>query len=357
MKILMLVNWKVAYQKKEEDIKQPPDYYISGEPYWFFRYFHSVPEVDVIDIRSFPWLERFEQEKMRFYLWQTLKAIPKLKQYDLIISHGMQSAVVLSLFRRFFRTKAKHVVFEIGSFNSAATEGAALKLMQLASKSIDGFIYHTSRQLDYYKEYFPWIVKKARFIHYGADTSFFAPACGALASDRKEILCIGDRKRDWTTLLKAYEQLKKSELKDKEKLSLRLIGKGDLSTKDSTVTCLPYIPIDQLKKEIEHAAICVVPLEYFNYSFGQMTLLQQMAMEKPVIAARVPSTMDYVKEGENALFYEPGNAEELCEKLAVLLQNEQLAVRLAKNAAISVKEEFGEEKMAAEVEAFLNRIL
>ena len=36
--------------------------------------------------------------------------------------------------------------------------------MQFASKSINGIIYHTSRQIEYYREYFPWIAEKARFI-------------------------------------------------------------------------------------------------------------------------------------------------------------------------------------------------
>lgn len=85
--------------------------------------------------------------------FQALKAIPKLHKYDLIVSHGMQSAVVVCLYRRFFRGKEKHIVFDIGSFNSAAESGSALKLMQFASRSIDGLIYHTSAQHAYYEKF------------------------------------------------------------------------------------------------------------------------------------------------------------------------------------------------------------
>lgn len=364
MKILMLVNWKVEYRRIQvgSEAKQPPDYYVSGEPYWFFRYFHLPHEVEVIDIRSFPWLEKFEQEKIRFYIWQALRAIPKLKQYDLIISHGMPSGVVLSLFRRFFPTRAKHIVFEIGSFNSAATKGMALKLMQFASKSINGFIYHTSSQLDYYREYFPWIVEKTQFIHYGADTSFFSPKKGSKKREnnnmeKKVILCIGYRKRDWNTLLEAYRLLQSKHPDRKKQICLRLIGKDDVKIRDASIMAVPYIPVAELKKEIEKAAVCVVPLEDFNYSFGQMTLLQQMAMEKPVIVARVASTVDYVEEGETALFYAPGKAEDLCRKLELLLEDEKLASRLAEKAAASVKDRFSEERMAVQIEKFIDRVL
>ena len=102
MKILMLVNWKVAYENQIPEGKQPPDYVVPGQKYWFFRYLSDDISVDVVDIRSFPWLERFEKEKIRFYIWQTLKVLPKLNQYDLVLSHGMQSGIVLCLWRRLF---------------------------------------------------------------------------------------------------------------------------------------------------------------------------------------------------------------------------------------------------------------
>ena len=50
MKILMLVNWKIEYCNSIPKSKQPPDYCIKGEDYWFYRYFKNKPEVDVIDI-------------------------------------------------------------------------------------------------------------------------------------------------------------------------------------------------------------------------------------------------------------------------------------------------------------------
>lgn len=80
MKILMLVNWKIIYGSHKPSDKQPPDYYVQGKPYWFYKYFKELPDVDVIDISSFRWLEHFEKEKLRFYVFQALKAIPKLKK-------------------------------------------------------------------------------------------------------------------------------------------------------------------------------------------------------------------------------------------------------------------------------------
>ena len=80
MRILMLVNWKVEYTKDIPCDKQPPDYLAEGKPYWFFRYFENGQGeeylVDVVDIRSFTIIEKFEKNKLRFYIWQTLRVLP-----------------------------------------------------------------------------------------------------------------------------------------------------------------------------------------------------------------------------------------------------------------------------------------
>ena len=152
----MLVNWKVEYTSCTPKDKQPPDYVADGEKYWFFRYFPDAIQADVIDIRSFSALEHFEKNKLRFYIWQTLRILPRLKNYDVVLSHGMQSGIVLCLLRHMFgKGKYKHIVFDIGAFNSAKENGKALKLMQFASKSLDGVIYHTSGQKRYYEHCHP----------------------------------------------------------------------------------------------------------------------------------------------------------------------------------------------------------
>lgn len=351
MKILMLVNWKIQYCDAKPTDKQPPDYYVKGEPYWFFRYFKEEPEVDVVDVSSFPWLEKFEKNKLRFYVWQTLKTLPKLGQYDLILSHGMQSGVVLSLWRRLFKGKAKHIVLDIGSFNSAAESGIALKLMQFASKSIDGVIYHTSSQISYYEKFFPWLVKKSQFIRFGTDMEFFDPAELATTKDRGGyMICVGAAKRDWDTLVRAYQMLDTD-------VKLRLIGRVDERYAEIPgVEQVPFVPIRELINQIHNAAFAVLPLEQFNYSYGQMTLMQQMALGKCVVAARVNSLVDYVTHGETAVLYEPKNAEDLAEKMRMLLKNPELRDNIAETGKQYMNVHCNEKTMAKEIEEVCARI-
>lgn len=350
MKILMLVNWKILYGNTVPQDKQTPDYYIEGMPYWFYRYFIKKPEVDVIDISSFKLLEDFEKNKLHFYIWQTLKIIPKLGNYDLIISHGMQSGVVLSLWRRIFNIKAKHIVFDIGSFNSAAEKGFALRLMQFASRSIDGIIYHTSSQIQYYRKYYPWILPKSSFIRFGTDTDFFNLDNMEDSADKGTyILCVGYAKRDWNTIAKSYEKLKTN-------INLRLIGHVESNFNKPGIEQIPFMPIKDLVKQMYNARFCVLPLESFNYSFGQMTLLQQMALGKCVITSKVPSMLDYIEDGRTGIFYEAGNVDELADQIAWAIKESDEIEEVGKNARNWVEQYGNEESMAKEIEKFYMRI-
>ena len=365
LKVLMLVNWKVEKCEQPSLDKQPPDYIAEGQPYWFYRYFQEPVQVDVLDISSIPAIERLEREKLRFYVIQALRAMSRLHRYDLIVSHGMQSGVILSLWRRLVKGKSKHIVFDIGSFNSAAESGMALKLMQFSSKSIDGLIYHTGTQKQYYEKYFPWLGNKAEFIKFGTDSLFFDIDSEAESTgDIPYIVCTGYIKRDWDTLIKAYGKFVSGLDKKDVVPELRMIGKHDYHMPENicwperaVLKLVPYIPVRELMKQIGGAAFCVLPLEYFNYSFGQMTLLQQMALGKAVIAAKVPSMLDYVEDGRNGMLYEAGNSLDLCNKMKLLWENEELRSGLGKRASAYVKQEHNEKKMAVQIEQFYSKIM
>lgn len=364
MKILFLPNWKVEQCEEIPKDKQPPDYYVKGQDYWFFRYFTEKPDVDVLDISSVKWIENFEKNKIRFYVIQALRAIPKLNKYDLVISHGMQSGVVISLWRRLFKTRSKHIVFDIGAFNSAAESGAALKLMQFASRSINGFIYHTSSQIKYYEKFFPWIVDKSQFIRFGTDAEYFSPKKSELIEtyasgegykglgENPYCICVGYSKRDWDTVIKAFELCRPDNLR------LLLVGHVEDKYKDiANVEQMGFVSIDELKKLIIGAQFGILPLKSYNYSYGQMTLLQQMAMGKCVIVSKVPSLVDYYEEGVTAISYEPENADELADAIRCVHSNDGMRNAIGKNAAEYVKNISNECTMAKEIELFYNKIL
>lgn len=358
MKILMLVNWKIKYCDSTPTNMQSPDYFVQGKPYWFFRYFPKDTNVDVVDCSSFPLLERFEKNIIRFYVFQTIKVLHTLNGYDIVLSHGMQSGIVLCLFRRLFgKGKYKHIVFDIGAFNSAKESGKALKLMQYASKSLDGVIYHTPSQIEYYRKYYPWLVNKSRFITFGTELEFFLKTENSIKPKdtfdcirEHYIVCIGYHQRDWKTLLDAFK-LVDSDVK------LRIIGNDTIATDDTRIEPIGKMPINDLLIQIKNADFCVLPLENYNYSFGQMTLLQQMVLSKAVIVADVPSVAPYViyenGDPDNLLVYQPNNKTALAGCITRLLNDRNYCMTLGEKAIKSVIERFNDKIMAANIYDYL----
>ena len=262
----------------------------------------------------------------------------------------MPSGIALALFRRFFKTKAKHIVFDIGSFNSAAESGKILKLNQFASKSIDGIIYHSSKQLDYYKKFYPWIVEKTYFLPFGTDLDYFAKDFDEKLQEKNYILSIGYSMRDIDTLINAYKMLKTN-------VKLRIIGNPNIKNDDERIEILGPIDKRELSKQIQCAQFCILPLVNKNYSFGQMTLLQQMYFQKTVITANVPSMMDYVKDGENAILYQAENIDDLKNKIELVLENESLRHYLGYNARKVVINKYNEKIMAKNINSVIKKVV
>ncbi|MDP3024953.1 MAG: glycosyltransferase, partial [candidate division Zixibacteria bacterium] len=70
---------------------------------------------------------------------------------------------------------------------------------------------------------------------------------------------------------------------------------------------------------------------------------------KAVIVAKTPGVIDYVEDGENALFYELANPNDLREKIEFLLNNPSEIERLGANARKSVESHYNEKNMAQNI--------
>ena len=321
MKILLLINWKIKYCDTIPENLQPSDYSCPEEPFWFFKYFSEVPEVDVVDISSPKWVEKIEN-KIRFHFYQTLKVLSKIKQYDLIFIHGSNSAMLLGAIKRILRIPMPPILdVDISSFHQASTSGIIHRLSQFSSKAFDYMVYHTSSQIDYYKKEFPWLVNKCEFVPLGVDYNYWKTKQYPVIPERKNyIVCVGYRKRDWNTLLKAYNELNIDE-------ELYLIGKPDIKCENSKIKVLPFIPISELMTYIVNAKFSVIPLDDFNYSFAQLTLLQQMALGVPILAADVYAIRDYIKRSSGVISYIPYDVENLKTKLQELSKLKEADLR------------------------------
>lgn len=89
-------------------------------------------------------------------------------------------------------------------------------------------------------------------------------------------------------------------------------------------------------------------------------LLESWAYKKPVLVPRLSSFQEVIKDWENGVFFEPGNAEDLAEKMGELYKNEDRYKDMAVAGLKSAKETFNHKKIAEDmanvIKYFLSKV-
>ena len=344
MKILFLPNWQVHSLDTDTEVIQAPDKQVFDKPYWFFKYFNVPCQVDVIDFQPNNPIRSVER-KCNVYIWQAFKAFWKMRDYDVIISHGAQSGLMLSWLRTITMCKkTTHIIFDIGSMNGARQNVIENRVIKWMLGSQPYIICHSKVIIDNYKTTYRQLVDRTSFIPFGVDVDDFKPQDTAVESDY--VLSFGAAKRDYTTLLSAWSGINTT-------AKLRIIGYSHAVTDVDNVETIKKVSISELKYQIANARFVVIPLPVFNYSYGQMSFLQSMAMGKAVIVTNTPSSVDYIVDGVGAILVKPYDAQDLRENILKLLHDADLLARVSAQSRTFVLDHFSEKQMAISVEQFI----
>lgn len=105
--------------------------------------------------------------------------------------------------------------------------------------------------------------------------------------------------------------------------------------------------------ELARARFVVVPISVQGISAGQMVLLQAFALGKAVILTDTTTTREYAEDGHDALFVAFGSAEDMRQKIALLLADPALCRRLGDNAARRFEQDFSTEAYARKMAVML----
>lgn len=82
--------------------------------------------------------------------------------------------------------------------------------------------------------------------------------------------------------------------------------------------------------------------------FG-ISFIEAMACGVGVIATPVGGIVDFLRDGENGLFCEPGNPKDIAEKIKLLITDKNLSEQLAKNSIRTAREEYAWDKIIAKI--------
>jgi glycosyltransferase involved in cell wall biosynthesis len=93
------------------------------------------------------------------------------------------------------------------------------------------------------------------------------------------------------------------------------------------------------------------------YESTNLSLIEAMLMEKPVIASAIPSHIPMVQEGTNGCLVKPGDIEGLASTIIKLLKDADLAITMGKRGREIALQRFSLDRMAKETEKVYDDLL
>lgn len=141
------------------------------------------------------------------------------------------------------------------------------------------------------------------FVPFGVDTNAFAPADVAVDTD---VVSIGaDPRRDFGLLLGFAER--------HPELRVRIVASAEhartLGRLPQNVTAETDIPLEEVRARLAAASVVALPVRDNSYSGATTTLLQALAMGKPVVVSRTDAIASgySLEDGVNCRLVEPGD--------------------------------------------------
>ena len=273
---------------------------------------------------------------------------PSINNYDVILSIGSLAGVLISLLQAMTGPliKPKHITLDIALPRLLASHHKSItSFARYAFASLEKIICYSTMQKHFWNTQLNGTGRTA-FIPIGIDLTTLTPTNAA----RKEyISCAGRAGRDYVTLFAA------------------LTGKDPIPTQQThsplrALASLPHVtlqeevPYEQYQTLMTHAKVIVLPLEESVSGFGQVVLLEAMALGKTIIVSKVNGTADYIQDTQTGYFVPPGNAEALREKIEYVFNNYPEASQTGTAATQAAQTYYSEQTMTAHCVSIINSI-
>jgi len=192
-----------------------------------------------------------------------------------------------------------------------------------------------------------WGIPKEKifYVEEGAvDTELFKPIAYAKSVSKHYIAFVGRliKFKDPELLIEAAPLI----LREKQEAEFLFAGDGPLRPileekvkKLSLEKKVHFLGVVQDVRRIYHMSDVFVALSPYN-NFSDLAMLEAMSCGLPVVATNSGETYKIIKDGWNGFLIEPKNAEQLKEKILLILNNPSLAKQLGKNARKTVLENY-----------------
>ena len=236
------------------------------------------------------WLLRLVARFGGIALAQALLAFARRREYDAVLTDGEHIGIPLALLLKLVGYRLPHVT--IGHRITAGKKRLFFKWLRVQSH-ISCIAVHAQRQYDLAIEQLGLPPHKLALIPYQADTTFWQPQSDV--AEERLICSAGLEFRDYPTLVQAVDGLD----------ARVVIGAASYWSRRRNSAADTQIPsnveVDRfdyqaLRDLYARAAIVVVPLDDVDFQAGVTTILEAMAMAKPVIVTHSAGQTDVIED-------------------------------------------------------------
>jgi glycosyltransferase involved in cell wall biosynthesis len=264
-----------------------------------------------------------------------LVALFKAQRHDVIIATGEDVGLRLAFLFNIFGKAAPLIM----TCHNIATRRPSFFLEKLnAGNSVQTFQCLSNTQANILMSRFGVAANKIQLIYWHIDHNFFHPMTGTQI--KNQICSAGMASRDYATLIAAIRDLD-IDVKIaadspwfKQELN---ISQNNLPAR---VEARSYGTYQALRNLYAESRFVVIPLLDVPFSAGYTVILEAMAMGKTPIVSRIKQQDDFIIDGWNGIYVEPGNISELHGKIRFLLENPDEAKRMGANARKTIEDRF-----------------
>lgn len=233
-----------------------------------------------------------------------LASLREINRADVVLSTVDTVGLPLVLLKRFRLVRPPIVYVAVGLPERLVQLRRLESLYRRALTATRAIVSYAESEVRWLRD---WLGPGANvvFVPFGVDTSTFVPV------ERQpdiDVVSIGvDPRRDFSLLMGIAAR--------HPELSFRIVASAEharvLTSVPLNVTVETDIPLDAVRERLAEARVVALPVRDNSYSGATTTLLQAMAMGKPVVVSRTDAvaTGYGLEDGVNCRLVPPGDAE------------------------------------------------
>jgi glycosyltransferase involved in cell wall biosynthesis len=286
-------------------------------------------DADLLDVaaarRAAGWWGRIVERACGAAVLLALVTFIRRRTYEVVFTDGEHVGLPYAALTRIFgRGATRHVM--IAHILSVPKKVWPFRLLALGGR-IDQFIVYASAQRTFVIERLGMPAERVTLTPFMVDTRFFAPGPARRPTDRM-VCSAGLERRDYATLMAAAWELPDVEFVVAAASSWARPRESSEDVKIPPNVTLCRLDHYELRDLYDRAAAVVMPLLDTDFQAGITTILEAMAMAKPVICTRTRGQTDAVVDGVNGIYVPPGDPSALRSAVVTVLDDPALAARL-----------------------------